>query len=91
MDNPNEENVSMAKSFYSMMPMVKIISFLFKMETSINRVGNKINKIERGRDKWIKRVGGRVQVRIGSSMGWETDCWKGTREWVNRTNKMAIK
>jgi len=43
-----------------MMPMVKIISFLFKTETGKNRAGNKINKIERGRDKWIKRVGGRV-------------------------------
>ncbi len=43
-----------------MMPLDKIISFLYKMEGGKNGVGNNQREGEREREKRIKGVGGRV-------------------------------
>ncbi len=39
MYTPNEGNVDTVKSVFSMIPMVKIISFLYEIEKGKNRVG----------------------------------------------------
>ncbi len=51
----------MLKLVYSMMPVIKIISYLYKMEAGKNRVGNKEERgREREREEQIKRVGSRA-------------------------------
>jgi hypothetical protein len=45
-DAPNEENIDMEKSVYSMMPMVKIISFLYEIETGKNREGRRQERVK---------------------------------------------
>jgi hypothetical protein len=58
------------KSVYSMMLVVKINFFLYKMEAGKNGVGNRQERgRERERGKRLKGVGDRVYVRIRNGMG----------------------
>jgi hypothetical protein len=48
-----------------MMLLVQIISFLYEIETGKNRAGSRRERgRKRDREKWIKRVGGQMYVRI---------------------------